>query len=196
MCGLKAKNSSRKPRRRSLDPNDLLSNSSNWPPLSANKTEKKSLTSGDWMEKVMMKQSKVDRSRTVENSGAENRKSSENCHPADDCTLSLEADKQDGQDTDSHSIYDAITPDSIDDLEIATSDSSEHEFQLSLPRVASLPNGIGSNNASNGNNAKKTTQLKTNKSPEKRYVCFYMQYNCQSVILTVTAPKKGYSVFI
>ncbi|KAL2941092.1 Kinesin-like protein KIN-14I [Bienertia sinuspersici] len=162
----KTKNSSSKPRRRSLDPNDLLSNSTNWPPLSANKAEKKILTSGDWMEKVILKQNKVDRNRPIENLVAENMESSENCHP-DDCTLkqpfdSLEADKQDCQDIDSQlGMYDAITPDSIDELEIATSDSSEQDFQVHLPRVASLPNGLGSK-------TKKPAPLKASKSPEKR----------------------------
>ncbi|KMT14281.1 hypothetical protein BVRB_4g076360 [Beta vulgaris subsp. vulgaris] len=167
----KVKNNSSKPRRRSLDPSDLLSNTAHWPPLTAIKAEQKNLTAGDWMEKVMMKQKKVNRSRSVENFGEENRKSTENCHPEyhqpDENSLKqpfdcLEVDKKDCQDNDSQlSMFDLITPDSIDELEIATSDSSEQEFQLHLPRVASLPNGIGSK-------IKRPTQLKTSKSPEKR----------------------------
>lgn len=166
------KNNSSKPRRRSLDPSDLLSNTAHWPPLTAIKAEQKNLTAGDWMEKVMMKQKKVNRSRSVENFGEENRKSTENCHPEyhqpDENSLKqpfdcLEVDKKDCQDNDSQlSMFDLITPDSIDELEIATSDSSEQEFQLHLPRVASLPNGMGSK-------IKRPTPLKTSKSPEKRY---------------------------
>ncbi|XP_021742627.1 kinesin-like protein KIN-14I [Chenopodium quinoa] len=164
----KVKNNSSKPRRRSLDPNDLLSNNSIWPPLIVNKAEQKNLTAGDWMEKVMMKQSKVDRSRSVvENLVDENMKPSENCHPDDSNTLKqsfdiLVTEKKDCQDNDSQlSICDLLTPDSIDELEIATSDSSEQDFQVLLPRTASLPNVIGSK-------IKKPTPIKASKSPEKR----------------------------
>ncbi|KNA11104.1 hypothetical protein SOVF_138290 [Spinacia oleracea] len=169
----KVKNNSSKPRRRSLDPNDLLSNSALWPPLIVNKAEQKNQPTGDWMEKVMIKPKKVDRSRSVEDLVEENLKYSENCHPeyqVDDSSLKqqsfdiLEVDKKDCQDSDSQiSMSEMLTPESIDELEIATSDSSEQDFQVNLPRVASLPTGLGSK-------IRKPTPLKASKSPEKRYV--------------------------
>lgn len=141
----KKKNNSTKPRRRSLDPNDLLSNTAHWPPLSANKAEQRNLAAADWMEKIL-KKNKVDKGRSVENFVDEN---------------SLEADKKDFQDNDSQfNMYELMTPESFDEFEIATSDSSEQDFQVHLPRVASLPNGIGSK-------IKKPTQVKPSKSPEK-----------------------------
>ncbi|XP_057540165.1 kinesin-like protein KIN-14I isoform X1 [Amaranthus tricolor] len=142
----KKKNNSTKPRRRSLDPNDLLSNTAHWPPLSANKAEQRNLAAADWMDKIL-KKNKVDKGRSIENFVEEN---------------SLEADKKDFQDDDSQfNMYDLMTPESIDEFEIATSDSSEQDFQVHLPRVASLPNGMGSK-------IKKPTQVKPSKSPEKR----------------------------
>lgn len=156
-----------------MDPNDLLSNSALWPPLIVNKAEQKNQPTGDWMEKVMIKPKKVDRSRSVEDLVEENLKYSENCHPeyqVDDSSLKqqsfdiLEVDKKDCQDSDSQiSMSEMLTPESIDELEIATSDSSEQDFQVNLPRVASLPTGLGSK-------IRKPTPLKASKSPEKRYV--------------------------
>ncbi|KAH9606266.1 hypothetical protein KSS87_020101 [Heliosperma pusillum] len=103
-------NATSKPRRKSLDPDDILANDAHWPPLSVVKSEEKILTSGDWIEKVMTKQNSLP---------------SENLYQG----YRLDDTLKDTQDSES-----------LDELDMATSDSSEQDFQHHIPRVSSLPN--------------------------------------------------------
>ncbi|GMG99757.1 hypothetical protein Nepgr_001597 [Nepenthes gracilis] len=54
---VKVKNNSvSKPRRRSLDSQDLLTNSPPWPPINGQKVDEKDVASVDWIDKVIAKQ--------------------------------------------------------------------------------------------------------------------------------------------
>ncbi|KAL9234938.1 hypothetical protein vseg_009749 [Gypsophila vaccaria] len=143
-------NAAPKPRRKSLDPNDILADTAQWPPLSSVvKPGEKTLTSGDWVEKVITKQNSLDSVMSLETYAEENRNPSENNRQRQ----RLDGDVQ-------ISMFDSPTPDSFDELEIATSDSSEQDFQINLPRAASMPNCLGSKI--------KKPQVKPSRSPEKK----------------------------
>ncbi|XP_074311733.1 kinesin-like protein KIN-14I isoform X2 [Silene latifolia] len=63
-------------------------------------------------------------------------------------------------------LKDTQDSESLDELDMATSDSSEQDFQVNLPRVSSLPS-LGTSLPSLGTKLKKP-QVKPSKSPEKR----------------------------
>ncbi|KAL8130506.1 hypothetical protein V2J09_019661 [Rumex salicifolius] len=105
-------------RRRTLDPRDL----SDWPPLSSKKG------TSDWVDKIPIKRDNLDRSRSLET--LEDKSRNQLAGPYSDVL------KCNGQQPPS--------ADEIDESEIATSDSSEKDFQPSLRRVSSLSDGMGS----------------------------------------------------
>ena len=129
----------RKERRRSLDPVDLLPNGQ-WTGL---KREENSQV--DWMEK---KQDTVGRPRS---SGQETLKQS---------LHSMVAKNRDNVQV---SRYDPAHPDVIDELETAASDSSEPDIQLHhVPKVSSMPNGLL------GSRIRRPV-VKTSQNMEKKY---------------------------
>ncbi|KAL9233435.1 hypothetical protein vseg_008438 [Gypsophila vaccaria] len=147
-------NAAGKPRRKSLDPNNTLPNAA------PKADEEKVPTSGDRVEKES--DSPIERSE-------ETRESSDNDYqdfgldviskePYDILISSVTKDIQDGDVQ--ISMFDPETPDSLDELDVATSDSSELDYQIHLPRIASLPNLMGSKS--------KKPQVKTSRSPERR----------------------------
>lgn len=76
----------------------------------------------------------------------------------------LSGNRKENQDNDVHrNRYETASTDDSDELEAATSDSSETDLlgQLNLRRVSSIPNGLGSKT--------KRPILKQVKSPETRY---------------------------
>lgn len=158
------KNSSLMPKRRSLDLQDILMNPPSWLPIGSSpelsgKEDDKNSVYGDWVDKIMV--NKLENASRDENSAAH-----------------LEVDNRQlphemfGQ---SHNGRYEMATDDSDELEAATSDSSEPDVlsQLTLPKVTNIPNGVGSK-------TKKTNPRKA-KSSESRYFssCSYF-----SVLLT------------
>ncbi|XP_038714871.1 kinesin-like protein KIN-14I isoform X2 [Tripterygium wilfordii] len=155
------KKSSLKPRRRSLDPQDMM-NSPPWPPLgspalSGKDDDKESASSGDWVDKVMV--NKLDSLSRVENldghwEGLDNRQLPETFYQSvmlDSSKIYPEQPynrymmtKKDNQDYDAQqNRYETASTD--DELEAATRDCSEPDYlwQSNLPRPSSLANGSG-----------------------------------------------------
>ncbi|GFY89016.1 kinesin 4 [Actinidia rufa] len=124
------------PKRQSIDIQDLLMNSPPWPPvgsLASKEDVREAAGSGDWVDKVML------------NRQAGNR--------------------QDCQDNDvNRNRYETATTDDSDDLEAATSDSSETDllWPINLPKVNSIPNGLGSKTKKP--NPKQTKELRIQES--------------------------------
>ncbi|GAB2277387.1 hypothetical protein Dimus_012091 [Dionaea muscipula] len=149
------KNSMSKPRRRSLDPQDLLKDSSSWSPANGQKDNEKGTVSGEWVDKVIVKQDMLDRDGSCRNFEDDTRSLPEMYHqgfqPYD--TLKQQPSnayvphRRDSQDSDMlASRSEPSVGDDLDELELATSDSSELDFQLqasSIPRASSVPNGLG-----------------------------------------------------
>ncbi|GFY89012.1 P-loop nucleoside triphosphate hydrolases superfamily protein with CH (Calponin Homology) domain-containing protein [Actinidia rufa] len=107
--------------------------------------------SGDWVDKVML-----NRQAGLRNN-EDNRQLPEmfyQRHTPDPSKIypeqslnKLSGNRQDCQDNDvNRNRYETATTDDSDDLEAATSDSSETDllWQLNLPKVSSIPNGLGS----------------------------------------------------
>ncbi|KAB1206128.1 Kinesin-4 [Morella rubra] len=145
------KNSSLMPKRRSLDLQDILMNPPSWLPIGSSpelsgKEDDKNSVYGDWVDKIMV--NKLENASRDENSAAH-----------------LEVDNRQlphemfGQ---SHNGRYEMATDDSDELEAATSDSSEPDVlsQLTLPKVTNIPNGVGSK-------TKKTNPRKA-KSSESR----------------------------
>ncbi|XP_075094630.1 kinesin-like protein KIN-14I [Nicotiana tabacum] len=154
------KKSASKMRRRSLDPKDFQMNSPPWPPVNspASREDDKESVSGDWVDKIMVnKQDGLSRSsslrgwedETRQSSGLLYRKcSSESSKVYPEQPINkVASNKKDGQDYETSRIRsEASSVDDLDDLETATSDSSELEFpwQPNLQKVSQTPNGLGS----------------------------------------------------
>lgn len=151
------------PKRRSLDLQDISMNPPSWLPIGSSpelsgKEDDKDSVYGDWVDKIMV--NKLENASRDGNSAAH-----------------LEVDNRQlphemfGQ---SHNGRYEMATDDSDELEAATSDSSEPDVlsQLTLPKVTNIPNGVGS--------TKKTNPRKA-KSSESRYFssCSYF-----SVLLT------------
>ncbi|KAF5746715.1 kinesin-4-like [Tripterygium wilfordii] len=155
------KKSSSKPRRRSLDPQDMM-NSPPWPPLgshalSVKDDDKESASSGDWVDKVMV--NKLDSLSRVENPVGhwevlDNRQLPETFYQSvmlDSSKIYPEQpynryimNKKDSQDYDvQRNRHETASTD--DELEAATSDCSEPDYlwQSNIPRSSSLLIGSG-----------------------------------------------------
>ncbi|OIT32171.1 kinesin-4 [Nicotiana attenuata] len=154
------KKSASKMRRRSLDPKDFQMNSPPWPPVNspASREDDKESVSGDWVDKIMVnKQDGLSRSSSLRGWEDETRHSSDllyrkcssdssKVYP-EQPTNKVAANKKDGQDYEASRIQsEAGSMDDLDDVETATSDSSELEFpwQPNLQKVSQTPNGLGS----------------------------------------------------
>ena len=139
----------RKERRRSLDPKDLLPND-HWSGLKGEENGQ-----GEWMEKVM-KQDLVGRPRS---SGHDTLKQS---------LHSMVANNRDNVQV---SRYDPAHPDVIDELETAASDTSEpdiHHFHPA-PKVSFMSNGLS------GSRSRKPL-VKTSQNMEKKYALLLLIY--------------------
>ncbi|PSS03053.1 Kinesin-like protein [Actinidia chinensis var. chinensis] len=154
VCNLEFRsNSSSISKRQSVDIQDLM-NSPPWPPVgsSASKEDVREATgSGDWVDKVMLNR------QAGLGSDEDNRQLPEifyQRHTSDPSKIYPEqslnkfsGNRKDCQDNDvNRNRYETATTDDSDDLEAATSDSSETDllWQLNLPKVSSIPNGLGS----------------------------------------------------
>ncbi|XP_059437772.1 kinesin-like protein KIN-14I [Corylus avellana] len=146
-----------KPKRRSLDLQDMLMSSAPWRPIGSpglnGKEDDKDLLSGDWVDKIMVKKHdtasrdenpmghwEVDNRQLPEMFGQSYLQAPSKIHPE------LTANKKDSLDYDVISgRYETATDDS-DEHEAATSDSSEPDmlWQLNLPKGTSIPTGLGS----------------------------------------------------
>ncbi|GMH13135.1 hypothetical protein Nepgr_014976 [Nepenthes gracilis] len=166
---IKVKNSSvMEPRRRSLDPQYILTDSPPCPTFNGHKEDEKDVGSGDWIDKVLVKPDTRDKQRSYVNF-EENYQQVLPCDTLKNPSNGFVLNKNDSEvcDMQRSSIEPATADDSneIDnsnELDIATIDSSELDFlvQVSLPRVSSLPNGLGSKT--------KNPQPKSAKTPEMR----------------------------
>lgn len=155
-------NSASKPKRRSLDPRDLLMNSPAWPPVASpvlsRKEDDKDSSIGDWVDKIMV--NKLESISSNENPATQwevdNRQLPEvfyqSCLPDptkiyhEQLYNKVVANKKDNQDYDLHrSRYEVASTDDSDH-EAATSDCSEPDmlWQLHLSKVTNIPNGLGS----------------------------------------------------
>lgn len=164
-------------RRRSLDPKDFQMNSPPWPPVNspASREDDKESVSGDWVDKIMVnKQDGLSRSSSLRGWEDETRHSSDLLYTkcsSDGSKVYPEqpinkvaANKKDSQDYEASRIQsEAGSMDDLDDVETATSDSSELEFpwQPNLQKVSQTPNGLGSK--------LKKPSPKQVKKPEIRY---------------------------
>ncbi|GFZ07190.1 kinesin 4 [Actinidia rufa] len=154
VCNLEFRsNASSISKRQSVDIQDLM-NSPPWPPVgsSASKEDVREATgSGDWVDKVMLNR------QAGLGSDEDNRQLPEifhQRHTSDPSKIYPEqslnkfsGNRKDCQDNDvNRNRYETATTDDSDDLEAATSDSSETDllWQLNLPKVSSIPNGLGS----------------------------------------------------
>ncbi|RXH82195.1 hypothetical protein DVH24_036536 [Malus domestica] len=178
------KNTALKPKRRSLDPQDMMmhARSPPWPPAcnqglnSKEESDKDSVLSGDWVDKVMVnKHEGANREENLLGSwDMDNRQLPEMFGPSslpDPPKLYMEqhfgkltASKEDSQDYDVQRSRNemANTDDSDDQLDAATSDCSEPDmlWQQNLPKPTSIPNGLRAK-------AKKTNSRPI-RSPETR----------------------------
>ncbi|KAK6143883.1 hypothetical protein DH2020_024231 [Rehmannia glutinosa] len=121
-------NSSSTSRRHSLDPQDLLMNSPPWPPLGSSPglMEEEKCAEMFYQKSVIHDSSKVYPEQSL------NKISGRRRHSLDNGLARTQ--------------YETITTDDSDDLEIATSDSSEADYQLQLNirKSNSMPNVVGS----------------------------------------------------
>ncbi|KAA8536783.1 hypothetical protein F0562_029261 [Nyssa sinensis] len=164
-------------RRKSLDPQDLLLNSAAWPPLGnpGLKEDKNEVGSRAWVDKdIVNKQDGISRDETSSECwGEDNSQLSEMFYQRrvpdpskiypEQSFNKVSANRRDTQDYDLHkNRYETASTDDSDDLEAATSDSSETDLllQLNLLKVSNIPNGLGSKI--------KKPNLKQAKSPEMR----------------------------
>lgn len=171
-------NSASKVKRRSLDLQDLMNSPPTLPvgSLAVSLKEDGRSNSGDWVEKVMLNRQSSHIDIDVTSSGRweeENRQPPEMIyqrHSPDPSKINseqpfskLSGNRKESQDNDVHrNRYETASTDDSDELEAATSDSSETDLlgQLNLRRVSSIPNGLGSKT--------KRPILKQVKSPETR----------------------------
>ncbi|CAN4111016.1 unnamed protein product [Withania somnifera] len=154
------KKSTSKMRRRSLDPKDFQTNSPPWPPANnpASREEDKESVSGNWVDKIMLnKQDGQSRSSSLRGWEEESRISPDllyrKCSPdslkvyPEQPINKVGGNKKDGQAYDASRTWsEAGSVDDSDDLEAATSESSELEYpwQPNLQKFSQIPNGLGS----------------------------------------------------
>ncbi|XP_055816640.1 kinesin-like protein KIN-14I [Solanum dulcamara] len=154
------KKSTSKMRRRSLDPKDFQMNSPPFPPANspASREEDRESVCGDWVDKIMVnKQDGLSRSSSLRGWEEETRISPDLLYrkcPPDSSKVYPEqpinkvaGNKKDGQDYEaSKTRSEAGSIDDFDELEAATSESSELEYlwQPNLQKVSQTPNGLGS----------------------------------------------------
>ncbi|KAI4349921.1 hypothetical protein L6164_010462 [Bauhinia variegata] len=166
-------------KRRSLDPQDIR-NAHPWAPvrnrsMKSKEDDKESLPE-DWIDKATMNRndSLTSDDSLVGQWEAESKQSSPMLSPGylsdsskvwSEHSFKVTLQKKDSQDYDEfhRNRYEMATTDDYDDLEFATSDSSESDLhcQLHVPRSNSLPNGLGPK-------TKKSTHSKPSKIPEAR----------------------------
>ncbi|KAG5525413.1 hypothetical protein RHGRI_031915 [Rhododendron griersonianum] len=177
-----------KVKRRSLDPQDFLMNSPPTPPvgsLAASLKEDEKSKPSDWVDKIMLNRqsSHIDIDVTLPGRWEEdNRQPPEMIyqrHSPDPLKIyseqpfsKLSGNGKESQDNDVHrNRYETAATDESDELEAATSDSSETDllWQPNLPRVSSVPNGLGLKT--------KRPILKQVKSPETRYHLCLLEFN-------------------
>lgn len=162
---IEAQTSALKLKRRSLDPQDMLMHSSSWPsvestPDSNGKDDDKESVSSDWVDKIMVNKHyglsreenliecwDVDSTQLSEMFGQSYLPDPSKIFPEQQLNK-LNGNKKDGQDYDlqrSNRYEMATTDDSDDQLEAATSDSSEADmlWQLNPPKATNIPNGLG-----------------------------------------------------
>ncbi|XP_024030711.1 kinesin-like protein KIN-14F [Morus notabilis] len=163
---IEAQNSALKLKRRSLDPQDMLMHSSSWPsaestPDPNGKEDDKESVSSDWVDKIMVNKHDniisreenlvecwdVDSSQLSEMFGQSYLPDPSKIYTENQLTK-LNGNKKDSQDYDlqrSNRYEMATTDDSDDQLEAATSDSSEPDmlWQLNPPKATNIPNGLG-----------------------------------------------------
>ncbi|GAB4855623.1 hypothetical protein Ancab_024244 [Ancistrocladus abbreviatus] len=162
------KNSLLKPRRRSLDPQDLLTNSPRWPLNNDKKQDAKDIGSCDWINKAIVNEDALDRRSSYGSVDEDSQKIyyqgfqpyDSFKHPSD----GFESNKKDSQDPDVLRSGNEPSPaDDLDELDVATSDSSELDFQvpISLPRVSSTPNGLGSKTRKPQAKSAKSSEIRT-----------------------------------
>uniref|UniRef100_M1CB65 Kinesin heavy chain n=1 Tax=Solanum tuberosum TaxID=4113 RepID=M1CB65_SOLTU len=164
-------------RRRSLDPKDFQTNSPPSPPGNnpVSREEDRESVSGDWVDKIMVnKQDGLSRSNSLRGWEEETRISPDLLYrkcPPDSSKVYPEqhinkvaGNKKEGQDYEaSRTRSEAGSIDDFDDLEAATSESSELEYgwQPNPQKVSQTPNGLGSK--------LKKPSPKQVKKPEIRY---------------------------
>lgn len=175
-----------KPKRCSLDLQDILMNSTSWLPVGSpglnRKEDDKDSVSGDWVDKVMVNKHdstngnenpvdcwEVDKRQSPEMFGQSYIPVPSKIYP-EQAFSNLMTKPKGSQDYDvPNGRYETATDDS-DELEVATSDSSEQDmlWQPSLPKPTKIPNGLGSKT--------KKTNPKSAKSIESRSVFLLMFY--------------------
>ncbi|TMW94892.1 kinesin-like protein KIN-14I isoform X1 [Solanum pennellii] len=154
------KKSTSKMRRRSLDPKDFQTNSPPSPPGNnpVSREEDRESVSGDWVDKIMVnKQDGLSRSNSLRGWEEETRISPDLLYrkcPPDSSKVYPEqhiskvaGNKKEGQDYEaSRTRSEAGSTDDFDDLEAATSESSELEYawQPNPQKVSQTPIGLGS----------------------------------------------------
>ncbi|KAF5454141.1 hypothetical protein F2P56_023828 [Juglans regia] len=158
------KNSAAKPKRRSLDLQDMMRNSPSWHPVGSpgldGKEDDKDSVSGDWIDKVMPNKLAgrwdVDNRQLPEMFGRTYPSAISKIYPEQ------AFNKKDGQDYDAPNSRCEVATDDSDELEAETSDSSEPDmlWQLNLHKATMIPNGTGSKT--------KKTNPKSAKSSEPR----------------------------
>lgn len=155
--------SASKPRRKSLDPRDLLVSSPPWPmngtPVPNGMEEDRESSSGDWVDKVMVNKhdllSRDDNQLVnyeVENKLLFSEKFYQNHHrdPSkiypEHPTNSLTASRKDNQDYDVQRSRSEIASTDESDLEAAVSDCSEPDslWQCNIPKVSNIPSSVAS----------------------------------------------------
>ncbi|KAH9689582.1 kinesin-like protein KIN-14I [Citrus sinensis] len=155
--------SASKPRRKSLDPRDLLVSSPPWPmngtPVPNGKEEDRESSSGDWVDKVMVNKhdllSRDDNQLVnyeVENKLLFSEKFYQNHHrdPSkiypEHPTNRLTASRKDNQDYDVQRSRSEIASTDESDLEAAVSDCSEPDslWQCNIPKVSNIPSSVAS----------------------------------------------------
>jgi len=169
------------PRRRSLDPQDLIMYSPPWSsagsPALSGKEDDKELVFGDWVDKVMV--NRLDAARRDENPAGRSEVDSRQLpgmfyqvYARDPSKIYPEQPYKSPQNTKDNQEYDAqrsrfemASTDDSDELEAATSDSSEPDlpWQSNIPRMTSLPNPNVL-----GSKTKKTTNPRGFRSTETR----------------------------
>ncbi|CAK7340594.1 unnamed protein product [Dovyalis caffra] len=169
------------PRRRSLDPQDLIMYSPPWPlatsPSLSGKEDDKESVSGDWVDKVMV--NRLDAASRAENpagqwevDGRQLPETFYQSYARDPSKIYPEQPYKSPSNTKDNQEYDAqrgrfemASTDDSDELEAGTSDSSEPDllWQSSIPRMTSLPNPNVL-----GSKTKKTVNPRGFKSTETR----------------------------
>ncbi|KAM4118982.1 hypothetical protein ACJW30_03G024700 [Castanea mollissima] len=162
-----------KPKRRSLDFHDMLMSSPSWPlvgsPTLIGKEDDKDFVSGEWVDKIMVNKHdsasgdetlvrhwEVDNRLSPEMFGESYISAPSKIYP-EQALNKLTANKKDIQDYDVPSSRYEVATDDSDELEAATSDSSEPDmhWQQNLPKLTNISNGL------------KSKPKKTNPKPTK-----------------------------